>query len=216
MKHLTFDQDGMCLMLGDCLDLMKQIPDKSIDLVLTDPPYAGAGMNYDSFDDMNINKVNELIFNFLEIAEQKAKIVIFPSGKFITEIALYQRHPPKWRLCWNKGGGSNISAVGFNDWEMMMVYGEKVCVNQHDHFTAVNTEKKGNYGHPCPKPTKWAKWIIQRFCPKDGIVLDCFMGSGTTGVACKELGRKFIGMEISEKYFNIAKQRIFNTQRSMF
>jgi DNA modification methylase len=203
--------------LGDCLEVMKEIPDKSIDLILTDPPYAGAGMKYYSFNDRDIEKVNNLVFNFLQIAKQKAKIIIFPSGKFITEIMLYQKDPPKWRLCWYKGATSNISAVGFNDWEMMMVYGDKICVNQHDHFSIFSgKDKLGNYGHPCPKPVPWAKWIIYRFCPDGGGVLDPFMGSGTTGVACKELGRNFIGIDIEPRYYEIAKRRIQNTTTDMF
>ena len=74
----------------------------------------------------------------------------------------------------------------------------------------------GNYGHPCPKPISWAKWLIERACPKDGLVLDPFLGSGTTVVACKELGRKYIGIEINPEYCKIAERRLFNTQESLF
>lgn len=198
------------LIHGDCLVEMKKIPDKSIDLVLTDPPYAGAGMKYNSYDDTDISKVNKLVLDFVKLATQKARIVIFPSGKFCTEIMLYQQYPPQWRLCWYKGACGGISAVGFNDWEMMMVYGEKICRNQHDFFKAQG-EKLGNWHHPCPKPLDWAKWIIYRFCDEGGIVCDPFMGSGTVGSACKEYKRNFIGIEIDEKYFKIAQNRINQT-----
>ena len=196
------------LYCADCLSVLKMLPDKCVDLVLTDPPYANAGMNYDNYNDKDIKKVNKLVFDFLEIAERKAKIIIFPSGRFLTEIALYQKKPPKWRLCWYKGAVGARCPVGFNDWEMMMVYGDNIYVKQHDYFTVINNEKMGNYGHPCPKPIKWATWLIHRFCPPNGIVLDPFLGSGTTAVAAKELGRRFIGIEISPAYLEICKKRL--------
>jgi len=191
---------------GDCLEILPELP--KVDLVLTDPPYATAGMKYESYDDSNYRKTTDLVFSMLEIAEQKAKIVLFPSGKFQTEIELYQKKPPKWMLCWHKGATSNCSAVGFNDWEMIMVYGEKVCVNQHDHFYARNNEKLGNYGHPCPKPLEWAEWLISRFCPDNGHVIDPFLGSGTVAVACCKLKRHFTGIDKEEKYCEIAAKRL--------
>ena len=177
---------------GDCLEVMKEIPDQSIDLVLTDPPYYKAKMAYKNFnDDQDFDSFHKFILEFLNQAKRIGKIVIFPSGKYDTELFLYRVAPPRWRLCWHKGASSNISAVGFNDFELMLVYGDKVCVNQHDHFFVTNNEKMWNYGHPCPKPIGWAKWIVKRFSPDGGLVLDPFSGSGTVAVASKELGRKF-------------------------
>ena len=192
----------------DCITAMKGIPDKAVDLVLTDPPYLNANMAYDTFKDSS--DVTKLVLQFLEEARRISKIVIFPSGKYETELELFRIAPPRWRLCWFKGASSNISPVGFNDWEMMMVYGDKICVNQHDHFHIRNDEKMGNYGHPCPKPLGWARWIIEKFCPEKGIVLDPFVGSGTVVQAAKELNRSYIGMDISWNYCEKARERAQN------
>ena len=73
-----------------------------------------------------------------------------------------------------------------------------------------NTEKMGNYGHPCPKPLAWAEWIIERATKENDIVLDPFCGSGTVGVACKKLGRRFIGIDISKDYCKMAHDRLTN------
>jgi site-specific DNA-methyltransferase (adenine-specific) len=73
-----------------------------------------------------------------------------------------------------------------------------------------------NYGHPTPKDIKGINRILRLLSKKDDLVLDPFMGSGTTGVACKELGRNFIGIEISEQYFNIAKKRIDQAVQELF
>ena len=193
---------------GDCLEVMRDWPDGCVDLVLTDPPYALAGMAYDKCDDGNYAAITKMVIDFVDIAERVALITIFPSGKYRTEIELYQKRPPKWRLCWHKGATPNISAVGFNDWEMMLVYGKKVWRGQHDHFFARCSEKKGNYGHPCPKPIDWAHWLISRFSNPADLILDPFCGSGTTCVAAKVLGRRYIGIDISEEYCQIARQRL--------
>jgi len=70
------------------------------------------------------------------------------------------------------------------------------------------TKLERRYKHPTQKPLKLIKYIIRKYTKKDDIILDPFLGSGTTAVACKELGRRYIGIEISEKYCEIAKNRI--------
>jgi site-specific DNA-methyltransferase (adenine-specific) len=79
-----------------------------------------------------------------------------------------------------------------------------------------NTAIEKRKDHPTPKPFALMKRHILISSKQGDTILDPFMGSGTTGVACKELGRNFIGIEISEKYFKVAERRIFNTQESMF
>ena len=77
-----------------------------------------------------------------------------------------------------------------------------------------STEAAEKNGHPCPKPIGQMKWLVHRVSPfGDETVLDPFAGSGTTGVACMNLGRKFIGIEIEPKYFDISCERITNAQR---
>ena len=92
------------------------------------------------------------------------------------------------------------------DWEELLVYGNGFKPGIHDYFR-VQPEPFKN-GHPCPKPRKWARWLINKFSEEGDIICDPFAGSGTTLSAAKELNRKFIGFELSEEYCKIAKRRL--------
>jgi DNA modification methylase len=199
------------LILGDCLEEMKKIPDKSIDLVLTDPPY-GVNLEYDVYKDTKENWY-KLMGGVIPEMKRIAEMVILPSCQIKRLNWIYNNFPPDWLICWYKGSTGCSAHIGFNDWEPHLVYGKQKGVWMHDYFQARNDEKMGNYGHPCPKPIAWAKWLIEK--SKSQSVLDPFMGSGTTGVACKELGRNFIGIEISPAYFEIAKRRIEQTTENL-
>lgn len=117
---------------------------------------------------------------------------------------------PDWLIAWYKGSPGHSAHIGFNDWEPHLVYG-KPPHQIHDHFqTPLNIEVSG---HPCPKPLSYSMWLIKRAADHGSLVCDPFMGSGTTGVACAKLGRKFIGIEIEPKYFDIACKRIEQSYR---
>ncbi len=203
------------LHLGDCLEIMKSIPDKSVDAVITDPPY-GVNLEYATYADTE-NNWYELMSKFIPEAIRVSQIAIFPSCQIKRLGWIYKNFPPDWLISWHKGSPGHVSMIGFNDWEPLLVYGRHKGVSMHDHFSLANTEKMGNYGHPCPKPIGWAKWLISKSTNEnnDITILDPFMGSGTTGVACVQTGRNFIGCEIDEGYFKIAKRRIEDAQRQM-
>lgn len=80
----------------------------------------------------------------------------------------------------------------------------------HDHFETTDTPLSN--GHPCPKPTRYAYWLAARAAPWNGTICDPFMGSGTQGVACAQLGKPFVGVELSRRYFDIACERIARAQ----
>jgi DNA modification methylase len=192
------------LYLGDCLKVLPTLG--PVDAVVTDPPY-GIGMNYEGLTDDSIEKAAPRIREMIELCLPLSPVILTTVGKYSVEVELYKTFPPKWRLCWRKGITSRPSAVGFTDWEPIFVYGNKVHHNSHDLFTAT-PELMGKYGHPVPKSVDWALWLISHFSHEGETILDPFMGSGTTGVACANLGRRFIGIEIEEKYFDIACRRI--------
>lgn len=187
----------------DCLEGMKQIPDKSIDLVLTDPPY-GVNLKYDNYNDSEENWFS-LMKKFIPEARRVSKMVIMCSCQIKRLEWIYNNFPPNWLMCWYKGSVGTSGYLGFNDWEPMLVYG-KIKNNMHDYFKAKPEPFDEN--HPCAKPKKWAYWIIKRATDKNMIVLDPFMGSGTTAVACKELNRSYIGFEISKNYCDVANSRL--------
>jgi len=189
---------------GDCVEVMKTMPDKSVDLVLTDPPY-GVDMNYDIYNDSEENWF-ELMDKIIPECRRIGKMVIMPSCQIKRLKWIYKNHAPDWLLCWYKGSVGSAGFMGFNDWEPHLVYG-KNNTRMHDYFRA--TPEKQDNGHPCQKPLTWASWIISRATNNKGdVVLDPFMGSGTTLVAAKQLKRNYIGIDISEKYCEIARQRL--------
>jgi len=197
-----YQDEWVTIYHGDCRDILPELP--KVDLVLTDPPY-GVGIDYASYDDA-LKDTTAMVIDFIKMAVTKSDIVMFTAGKWDTELSLYQKFPPRWRLCWYKGSQSTASAVGFNDWEAVLVYGDKVHRNAHDYFYAL-PERMGAYGHPCPKPLKFYTTLISRFTKVGETVLDPFLGSGTACRSSLNINRKCIGIEIEEKYCEIAAQR---------
>ena len=198
-----YDKGGITIYHGDSLEILPTIG--RVQTVLTDPPY-GVGLEYGQYVD-SLESAHDLYRRFIDLCEGIAGIVLTTVGCYQNELYLYANRPPKWRLCWRKGITSRPSAVGFTDWEPIFVYGDKVHRHAHDLFT-VAPEKMGAFGHPCPKPIGFSNWLIDRFSDPGGIVLDPFMGSGTTLRAAKDLGRRAIGIEIEEKYCEIAVKRL--------
>ena len=197
---------GDCrLLLGDCLEILPTLP--KVDAVITDPPY-GVNLEYGDYDDSFDNWKN-LIDSFLPLALAICNgSIIVPTSKFEGEQYIH-RHNPIWRLCWFKGASCTRSPIGFKDWEPTFIFGRAPKKQCHDYFTAhANSVRAEISGHPCPKPYAWAKWLVDKMSERAETILDPFMGSGTTGVACVKLGRKFVGIEIEERYFDIACRRI--------
>ena len=189
---------------ADCLDFMKDFPDNSVDLVLTDPPY-GIGLEYDIYDDTKDNWY-ALMLKLVPSCKRVSSMSIMPTCRIKAMGWIYANIPPDWLICWYKGSPGHRAFVGFNDWEPILVYGKNKGVQMHDYFYCQPTPF--NNGHPCPKPLGWAMWFISRCTKPNDLILDPFCGSGTTCVAAKMLGRRFIGIDISSDYCKIARQRL--------
>ena len=194
---------------GDFRQILNGLAGKA---VITDPPY-GVGLDYGGFVD-SVEYVQSIIPPLIEMSNRIADVLLFPSGQYEIEKWIFQNYPPRWRICWYKGAQSTASVIGFSDWEMIFVYGNNIYNFAHDYFFA-KTAPADN-GHPCPKSVAWARWLVEKFTNPGDTVIDPFMGSGTTGVACMELGRKFIGIDQSEKFCKIAENRIKNAQPALF
>lgn len=199
-----YEDDSCTIYHGDCREILPTLG--KVDLVLTDPPY-GVDLKYASYGDSEKNWF-ELMDDLIPKMRAVADMVIFPSCQIKRLGWFYKNHPPDWLIAWHKGSPGHVSKIGFNDWEPLIVYGRTHGLSMHDYFSITNDEKMGAYGHPCPKPIRWAKWLIDRACPDAGTVLEPFCGSGTTLRAAKDLGRKAIGIEIEEKYCEIAVKRL--------
>ncbi len=194
------------LHLGDCLEYMQEMKSQSVDVVVTDPPY-GVELDYDIYND-TLENWRALFLELVPELKRIAKMAILPSCQINQLPFIYANHPPDWIIAWHKGSPGTQSYIGFNDWEPLLVYGKTDGICMHDFLSVTNIERKGNYGHPCPKPERWATWLISRSSQEGNTIFDPFMGSGTTGVAAVKLNRQFIGCELSPKYYAIAESRI--------
>ena len=194
------------IVCGDCLDVMKDCPDGCVDLVLTDPPY-GVGVEYDNFDDTQ-EAVIELAYPFVKEALRLASRVVFTSGV----INAWHYPQPSWALAWTNLAGANSGPWGFSCWQPILCYGPDPYLQNglgRRHDIIIANERAERLGHPCPKPINfWCRLLERVSVQETDLILDPFCGSGTTCVAAKKLGRRFIGIDISEEYCEIARQRL--------
>jgi len=215
------------IICGDCLEVMKNIPDKSIDLVLTDPPYGKRkDIKWDNKDNF-ISKIDLWFNEFFRIS--KYGIIIFCADSMIHHLLKNREHFYQRLLIWNKPAGSQFrGACNNNLWfsiELILVFSqdyenlkknyEKNIEYSYQFFNARTIPSK-KYGHPIKKPIELMRWLILHFTKNNQIILDSFLGSGTTAVACKELGRNYIGIEISPEYCEIARRRVNAIPESLF
>ena len=220
----------MELIKGNCLEEMKNISDKSIDMILIDPPYnisrktnfhtmhghRGTSMDYGEWD--KGFDIIGYISSFPRILKDGANLVIFSAWKNCGDIAKEMEKNgiiPKRCLVLNKSNPApfNRERLFVNDVEFAVwgVYKKKWTFNRQSNKyerCIINTKVQTKKLHPTMKDLNVIEHLIKVLSNEGDVILDCFMGSGTTGVACKNLNRDFIGIELDEKYFNIAKQRI--------
>ncbi len=193
------------LILADCRDVLPVL--SGIDAVVTDPPY-GVGFKYVSHNDTRIG-YEEFCKEWFDLCQSKVTTILLTPGT--NNVAMWSRlRPYRWILAWLKPGAMGNSPVGVCNWEPVLMWG-KGTRNKTDVFTAPIIPTKETGVHPCPKPVNWAVEAILRV--PGNVILDPFMGSGTTGVACARLGRRFIGIEIEPTYFDIARRRIEQAHR---
>ena len=214
---------------ADCYEKIKEIPDNSVDLVIIDPPYdihAGFGGGIMKGPDKEyLNQIKGMSTGFSgEILKELCRVMkkincyIFCSRKQILPITEYFTGLNcNWELLvWCKSNPVPACCNKYlSDKEYILFFREKGVkiygsfdTKRTYYVTPLNQKEKKLYHHPTIKPLNIIKNLITNSSQRGGVILDCFMGSGTTGVAAKELGRSFIGIELDEKYYEIAKKRI--------
>lgn len=230
---------------GDCLELMGEIKDKSIDLILCDLPY---GITRNKWD--IIIPFNKLWQQYNRIIKENGAIILFGNQPFTSHLIISNEKMFRYTMVWVKNKFSDF----LNAKRKPMKTNEDICVfykkqpiyNPQYTFsepyirwnTQEAVDKQTNYNshkcniaqsdgrrlpttvlhfnrverplHPTQKPVDLLEWLINTYTNEGDTVLDNCMGSGSTGVACKNANRNFIGFELDEKYFNIAKERIEN------
>ena len=227
------------LLHGDCLEVMKDIPDKSIDMILADLPYGTTACNWDT-----IIPFEPLWEQYERVIKNNGAIVLFGSQPFTTKLIASNLKNYKYQWYWKKNKPSNhlnAKRQPLRNIEDICVFYKRqptynpqmvkrdVAVTGTDSGTQTTYgATKGGYTktythkypvnlleysrdaqlHPTQKPVALLEYLIKTYTNEGEVVLDNTMGSGSTGVACLNTNRNFIGIELNEKYFEIAKKRI--------
>ena len=232
---------GARLIHGDCLEAMQGIPDGSVDMVCTDPPYGTTACKWDS-----VIPFEPMWAQLKRITKPNGAIVLTASQPFTSALVMSNVKMFKYSWVWEKpkaSGFLNARKRPLKSFEDIAVFScgqpnyfpqglVPVSVNSarknkagNGNFSKVSSkpyiQKEGNFPknvirfqhetspvHPTQKPVALMEYLIRTYTNEGETVLDFTMGSGTTGVACKNLGRQFIGIEQSAEYFAIASKRI--------
>lgn len=224
---------------GDCLEVLKTIPDESVDCVVTDCPYhivSGGCTNIPRKDETSgiLNKRNcftqanaksgklfdnndiefsDWLPEIFRVVKNNSHIYIYINARNLKDLQTEaEKVGFKFQniLIWNKGNATP-NRYYLNAYEMILMLRKGSARNINNMGTKNILDVKniiGNKNHPTEKPVDLNKMLIDNSSNVGDVILDPFMGTGSCGVACKELGRNFIGIEIDEKYFKIADERI--------
>ena len=242
----------MQLIQGDCLIEMAKLPDKSIDLILTDPPYGTTACKWDT-----VIPLDKMWIQLKRIIKDNGAIVLFGSEPFSSYLRISNINNFKYDWIWVKShptgflnawcqplrSTENVSVFyknqsiynplienkpqkdirietgsirnktdNYGSYEVGNIKNKTIPDNKRMprnllYFNGANSASLDKY-HPTQKPVKLMEYLIKTYTNEKETVLDFTMGSGTTGVACKQLNRDFIGIELDEKYFKIAENRI--------
>ena len=205
---------------GDCLEIMKDIPDGSVDLVITDPPY---GIDFQSHHrkEMHPKIWNDKVLDWLEkyvdecfrILKDNTAVYFFCSwhNVDIFKQSIEKKFKIKNILIWEKNNTSmgDLKASYAPKYEMIIfAHKGRKLLNGFRYADIIKANITGNKLHPTEKPVDLLELFIKNSSDENAVVFDGFMGSGSTGVACVNTNRNFIGIELDENYFNIAKERI--------
>ncbi len=234
------------LMQGDCLEKMKDIPDKSIDMILCDLPYGTTACKWDT-----IIPFEPLWEQYKRIIKDNGAIVLTASQPFTSALVMSNVKWFKYEWIWEKSHPTGFASSKYNPLkyhESVIIFSKKTTIynpqmttgkpnhsmgkilnggiiksDSQLHIKAIQSQQSENKYpksiqkfsnprfknmHPTQKPVALFEYLIKTYTNEGDLVLDNCMGSGTTGVACKNLNRNFIGIELDPEYFKIAEKRI--------
>jgi len=200
-KYEYYRTENGVLYCGDCLEIMKLMPDKSVDLVLTDPPYGVRKKEVWDKREYFLKNLDNWLSECLRLSKT---IIWFTAGSVLPYVLRNREEVFHRLLIWNKPPGSQLAgAMHSNIWysmEPILVFGEAPTTNKQKKYGFAvfdyPTVPSALYNHPTTKPLGLIEELLYFYSQENNLVLDPFLGSGTTAVACERLGRKWIGIEI--------------------
>jgi len=238
---------------GDCFEYLQKIPDNSIDLILTDPPYGVTACAWDEKPDLS-----RFFQEVWRVLQPKGACVVFGSEPFSSEVRLANRQFYRYDWIWDKKRGSNFQNARhqpMKSHENILVFSQRQStynpiywfgkpykmgggerrrkiegLSEKGTVASYRSETESKDGrrfplsiirfsrdasriHPTQKPVALLEYLIKTYSHPGETVLDPFMGSGSTGVACVQTGRKFIGCELDPHFFEVSKRRISEAPR---
>lgn len=235
------------LRCGDCLELMKGIPDKSIDMILCDLPYGTTRNKWDS-----VIPLDKLWEQYEGIIKDNGAIVLFSQMPFTAKLVHSNLKLFKYEWIWQKDNATGFlnakkmplkihenilvfykklptynpqmrkgfkpytckQGRGSSSWNYNENFGGYITENNGERYPVdVIKEKRENGLHPTQKPVELLEYLIKTYTNEGEIVLDNCMGSGSTGVACINTNRNFIGFDINKDYIELSKKRIEETKK---
>jgi DNA modification methylase len=233
---------------GDCLELMRDLPDKSIDAIIADLPYGTTRNKWDS-----VLPLDKLWNEYKRVLKPRGVVVLFAQIPFSITLGASNLKWLKYEWIWEKdraSGHLNAKKQPMKAHENILVFykqlgtynPQKTTGHKPSNVSGKRLKETTNYGkfeqiisggqtdryprsvykhnvvnsqhgikHPTQKPVQLLEYLIKTYTNEGDTVLDNTMGSGTTGVACVNTNRNFIGMELDDKYFEIAEKRINDT-----
>ena len=228
------------IILGDCLEKMKDIPDNSIDMILTDLPYGVTARNKWDI----IIPFDKLWEQWNRIKKETTPVVLTSMQPFTSKLIMNNINNFKYEWVWEKQQGTgflNAKKQPLRNHEQILIFYDKQCcynpqMAEGKPYIQTSQVKTDNYNefirtptisngyrypktvlkidrdksrlHPTQKPVKLFEYLIKTYSNEGDTILDCCAGSGTTGVACKNLNRNYILIEKDEEYYNIIKERL--------
>ena len=193
---------------ADCMDILKQLPDKCIDLVLTDPPY-GIGNKFKGGTNSKLNKFNNIVYKGWDN---------IPSDEYFNEILRVSKN----QIIWG-GNYFNLAPTRcFLIWDKMISFDFSLAMAEYawtsfDKLAKIYKmpSEKQFREHPTQKPLKLFEMILRDYSNENDLILDCFSGSGTTAVACHNLKRRFICIEKDKDYWQASVKRLEDAQKQL-
>jgi len=201
------------IICGDSLELIKEIPSESIDLILTDPPYGIDKKGIKNSSDLKV--FYSILPECYRVLKKDGFFITFFSTKLLPEIFKNNPFEYYWQFILNCPLGSVRSPIGFSKYMSCFVFKKgnpKIIKWNKDIFNDSPSKMvepdEGFINHPSPKPKQFIMELLKMFSNEKDIVLDPFIGSGSTAIACHLTNRSYIGFEMEKEYCDLAKQRL--------
>lgn len=216
---LAGESEG-CVVCGDCLEVVATMPDGCVDAMVTDPPYNvdligkstkhTKASHYESggYISGDSDCGPKGVICALRIVH---RAIVFPGIRMMFE------YPKPYDIgCVYCPSGAGLGRWGFVVMHPILFYGKGLPQSRMGPSGFQSFETSPELDHPCPKPIGWMAWSVNKCSQANDIILDPFAGSGTTLVAAKNAGRRYIGIELESRYCEIARNRLRNTERPLF